>query len=94
MGETATGKSWIGGLVFSLILCVSGFGDAAITLFGGGCAAFENPGAGMYSVVTEGLHTLCVRWGLWAPLSLQLAWGLIGLALTVFIWRDRPRKAS
>ena len=91
MGQT-TGKSWIGGVIFALLLCASGFFNAISLLVGRDCYSLEVPGSVQYRAIGDGLRYWCLRLGLWAPVSFHLSYGLIGLALLVLFWRERRRR--
>jgi hypothetical protein len=92
MRQTTAGKSWIWGMLFPLMLCVGGFACAASVLLERDCYALEVPGS-QYGAIGDGLRYWCLRLGLWAPVSFHLFFGLIGLALLVFFWRDRRRRS-
>ena len=45
MRQTTGGKSWIGGMLFALLLCVGGFANAASLLLEMDCYSLEMPGS-------------------------------------------------
>ena len=91
MPKTTAGKAWIGGMLFALALCVGGFGSAVSLLLESDCKSLEVPGSTQYRAIGDGLRYWCQHWGLWAPVSFHVFFGLIGLALLVLSWRERQR---
>jgi hypothetical protein len=93
MQKTTAGKGWIGGMLFALLLCVGGFASAVSLLLSKDCKSLEVPGSVQYGAIGDGLRYWCEHWGLWAPVSFNLFFGVIGLALLVFSWRERQRRS-
>ncbi len=80
----------------ALVLCVSSFAFAARLLLDRDCSSLEVPTdlRNRNSGIDDALLYYCLRLGLWAPVSVFVFWGLFGLALLVFVWREHQEETG